>query len=241
MSSSKDSVAIVGFYDGSAGQVESWFERTTGLKIACFVIDSSSFTDVDIEEENKKRVCKTTDFPQRDIFKGHPVIVSPNWIEQIANLGVTKVLCLDPVNQRRRKQIELVRNCGLQLVSAIHPSALILPNAQIDPGVWINAGCIIGHKAEIRFGAILNTGVQIGHHNVLQECCQIDPGVVTAGNVVLGECCHIHTGAVLVNCVQIGANSIIGAGSVVLKSMPANCMAVGVPARITRSSDESSF
>jgi sugar O-acyltransferase (sialic acid O-acetyltransferase NeuD family) len=240
MSFSKDSVAIVGYHDGSAGQVESWFEKATGLKIGCFVVDSTSFAEVDIEEENKKKICKTTDFPQHGIFKGHPVIVSPNWIEKISSLGIRKVLCLDPVNQHRRNQIELVRNSNLQLVSAIHPSALILPRARIDEGVWINAGCVIGYKAEIKSGAIVNTGVQIDHHNVLQECCQVDPGVVTAGNVVLGECCHIHTGAVLVNRVQIGANSIIGAGAVVLKSVPANCTAVGVPARIIRSSDEPS-
>jgi len=241
MSSGKEPVAIVGFHDGSAGQVESWFERVTGLEIACFVIDSPSYSDIDIEKENKRRVCKTTDFPQRGLFKGHPVIVSPNWIEKISSLGVKKVLCLEPVNRHRRKQIELVRNSKLQLVSAIHPSALILPNARIGEGVWINAGCVIGYKAEIGSGSIINTGAQIDHHNVLGECCQVDPGVVTAGNVVLGECCHVHTGAVLINRVEVGADSIIGAGSVVLKNVPARCTAVGVPARIIRPADELSI
>ena len=44
------SVAIVGFYDGSAGQIETWFDEATGLKIACFVIDTDDFTEVHIEE-----------------------------------------------------------------------------------------------------------------------------------------------------------------------------------------------
>jgi sugar O-acyltransferase (sialic acid O-acetyltransferase NeuD family) len=239
MPSRKNAVAIVGYFDGSAGQVESWFEKATGLKIACFVVDSDSFTEVDIEEENKKRVCKTTEFPHKGVFKGRPLIVSPDWIEILLGMGVRKVLCLDPVNRHRQNQIESVRNSDLQLVSAIHPSTIILPNARIDDGVWINAGCIIGYKAEIQSGVIVNTGVQIDHHNVLQECCQVDPGVVTAGNVVLGECCHIHTGAVLINRVRIGANSIIGAGAVVLKDVPTNSTAVGVPAKIINSSDES--
>lgn len=231
------SVAIVGYFDGSAGQVESWFEKTTGLKIACFVVDTDTFTAVDVEEENKKRACKTTEFPQNSTFKGRPLIASSNWIEKLLSMGVSKVLCLDSMNQRRQAKTELIRKNGLQLISAIHPSALILPGAQIGEGVWINAGAIIGYKAEIGSGTIINTGAQIDHHNVVEECCQIDPGVVTAGNVVLRECCHIHTGATLINRVEIGANSIVGAGAVVLKNVPANSTVAGVPAKIIRSSD----
>lgn len=230
----KNSVAIVGFHDGSAGQIASWFEQATGSKIACFVIDQDDFEEIDIEEENRKRVCKRTEFPQNGQFKGRPLLASSNWVETIQEMGIRKALCLEPDNQRRLAHIELIKKRGLQLVSAIHPSALILPNADIADGVWINAGCIIGYKAEIRPGVIINTGAQIDHHNVLEECCQVDPGVVTGGNVVLGWCCHIHTGATLINRVEIGANSIIGAGAVVLKGVPAFCTAVGVPARIIK-------
>lgn len=232
--SSKSKVAIIGFHDGSAGQVESWFEEVTGLQIACFIIDSTNIAELDVEKENLKRFCKTTSFPQNGFFKGHPVIVSTNWLEIISKMGVTKILSLEPNNQQRKKQIDLIKTTNLQLVSAIHPTALILPYAQIDDGVWINSGCIVGYKAEIKSGVFLNTGVNIDHHNVLQECCQVDPGVVTAGNVVLGECSHIHTGAVLINRIKIGANSIIGAGAVVLKNIPENCTAVGVPAKIIK-------
>ena len=230
----KTSVAIVGFFDGSAGQVESWFEETTGLKVACFVVDTDNFTEVNIEEENKKRVCKTTSFPQNGMLKGRPLICSSNWINKLLDMGVRKVLCLDPVNQRRREHIELVKKNGLQLVSAIHPSVLILPNAKIGDGVWINAGAIIGYKAEIGSGVLINTGVKIDHHNILEECCQVDPGVVTAGNVVLRKCCHIHTGATIINRVEIGNNSIVGAGAVVLENVPDNCTVAGVPAKFIR-------
>lgn len=228
------SVAVVGFHDGSAGQIDSWLEHASGNTIACFVVDLDHFTEPNIEEENKKRVCQTVDFPKDGVLKGRPLIVSSRWIDRVLALGIRKVLCLDPVNQRRLTQIEQVRDSGLQLISAIHPSALILPSAKIDDGVWINAGAIVGYKAEIKSGAILNTGVQVDHHNIIEACCQLDPGVVTAGNVVLRQCCHIHTAATLINRVEIGTNSIIGAGTVVLSDIPPNCTAVGVPARIIK-------
>jgi sugar O-acyltransferase (sialic acid O-acetyltransferase NeuD family) len=229
-----NSVALVGYHDGSAGQVESWFEAATGLEIACFVIDSNTFAEINIEKENQYRTCKSTEFPQNGLFKGHPLIVSADWINVISKMRIKKVLCLDPNNQHRLAQLNAVRKSELELVSAIHPSVRVLASAQIDSGVWVNAGCTIGYKAEIRSGVILNTGAQIDHHNILDECCQVDPGVVTAGNVVLQQCCHIHTGAILVNRVKVGKNSIVGAGAVVLKDVPLNCTVVGNPARLIK-------
>jgi len=227
-------VAIVGFFDGSAGQIETWFEKETGYKIACFVSDSDSdsFKEVCIDDENKKRVCQTTEFPQNNFFKGRPLIVSNNWLNEIEKLGINKALCLDPINQKRKNHINLIREKGFQLISAIHPSALILPEAKISDGVWVNARAVIGYKAELASGVIINTGSQIDHHNIIEECSQVDPGVITSGNVVLRECCHVHTGTTIINRVKIGNNAIIGAGSVVLEDIPSDSTAYGVPAKV---------
>jgi sugar O-acyltransferase (sialic acid O-acetyltransferase NeuD family) len=231
---SNTAVAVIGFFDGSAGQVETWFEEVTGLTIACFIIDDDNFVEVDVEEENRKRECKTTEFPQDGQFKGRPVIATTNWVEIIASMGIDKVISLDPNNESRRRQIESARINGMQLVSAIHPSAIILPEAKLDDGIWVNARATVGYKAEIGAGALINTGVQIDHHTIVEECCQLDPGVVTAGNTVLKTCCHLHTGSILINRISIGANSIIGAGTVVIKDVPPDCTVVGVPGRIIK-------
>jgi sugar O-acyltransferase (sialic acid O-acetyltransferase NeuD family) len=229
-----NSVAIIGYHDGSVGQITEWYERTTGKHISCFVIESEDFVELNVEEENKKRICKTTDFPQKGKFKDRPIIHTSDWVTKLLEMNIHYVLCLDPNNKRRKQQIDLVRNSDLKLVSAIHPSVTILDKARISDGVWINAGSIIGYKAEVEAGVIINSGVQIDHHNVLQECCQVDPGVITAGNVVLGYRCHIHTGAVLINKVRIGEDTIVGAGAVVLKDLPSRCTAVGIPAKIIK-------
>ena len=229
-----NSVAVIGFHDGSAGQIETWFEVATGYHIACFVHEAAEPFEVDVEAENKKRVSQRTEFPTRDTFKGRPFIVSMNWIEQLKELGIQKVLPLTPNNRDRLRQIEACHEHGLELVSAIHPTVTILPGATIEPGVWINAGSIIGYKVEIEAGVIINTGVQIDHHNVLRRCCQVDPGVITAGNVALHECCHVHTGAIIVNRIEIGEDAIIGAGAVVIDNIPPKCTAVGVPAKVIK-------
>ena len=229
-----NSVAVLGFHEGNAGQTEPWFEQATGYHIACFVHEASEPLDIDAEAENRKRVSQRMEYPTSNSFKGRPLIVSLDWIEQLKMLGIRKVLPLTSWNEVRFAQIEACRNYGFELVSAIHPSATILSGATIEPGVWINAGSIIGYKAEIEAGVFLNTGAQVDHHNVLRRCCSLDPGVVTAGNVTIGERCYIHTGAKIIDRIQIGDDAIIGAGAVVIRDTPPKCTAVGVPAKVIK-------
>lgn len=225
------SVAILGFQDGSAGQVETWFEEVTGLRIACFVHQAASPLILNVAEENQRRVSQTLDYPTPNSFKNKPLITSLQWADELKRIGVSRVLPLTPDNRQRLEQIEICHARSIALVSAIHPSVTILANAQIAEGVWINAGCIIGYKAEIKSGVILNTRSQVDHHNVLETCCQVDPGVVTAGHVTLRKCAHVHTGAILINRIEVGEDAVVGAGAVVLKSVPARTTVVGVPAR----------
>lgn len=227
-------VAILGFHDGNAGQIETWFERVTGNTIACFVLESSEAPVIDIEAEHIKRSSKRTAFPVNGMFKGRPFVVSLDWVAILKSMGVSKVLPLTPDNKTRRRQIEMCRAHNLKLVSAIHPTAIILDDARLADGVWINAGSIIGYKAELSEGVIINTGAQVDHHNILFSCCQLDPGVTTAGNVTIGECSHIHTGATIINRINIGEGAILGAGAVAVKDIPPNCTAVGVPARVIK-------
>ena len=229
-----NSIAVLGFHDGSAGQIETWFEGVTGLHIACFIHESEEPFSVDIEAENKKRTSQRTSFPANGTFKGRPFLVTTGWIDELKRVGIKKILPLTPDNRTRARQIEQAQKNGLELVSAIHPTVTVLPEALIKPGVWINAGCIIGYKAEIESGVLINTGVQIDHHNVLRRCCQVDPGVVTAGNVTLRECCHIHTGATIINRIEVGEDAIVGAGAVVIENVPPRTTSVGVPARVTK-------
>ena len=212
----------------------SWLEESTPFHIACFVHEAADLLEVDTVAENKKRVCQSTEYPLKNSFRGKPLIVSLDWIDELKKLNIKNVLPLTMDNRERLRHIELCQENGISLVSAIHPTALILQGAIIHPGVWINAGSLIGYKAEIHSGVFVNTRAQIDHHNVLESCCKVDPGVITAGYVTLRKCSYLHTGTVVINRKEIGEDAIIGAGAVVITDIPSKCTAVGVPAKVIK-------
>ena len=211
--------------------METWFEQTTGLTIACFVLEDPGPFFVDPMVENSRRVCQRTAYPQDGQFKGRPFLVATDWIQELKRRGIGKVLPLTPGNRERFCQMQTALEQGLELVSAVHPSVSIQADAIIHPGVWINTGCHIGYKAEVESGVIINTRTQIDHHNFLERCSQLDPAVTTAGNVTLRECCHVHMGAIVINRLEIGADAIVGAGAVVIRDVPPGSTVVGVPAQ----------
>ena len=233
-SDNRKRLAIIGYHDGAAGQVETWLEDVTDYDIDCFVVTSDEFIEPDVEVENRKRASKRTAFPINGILKGYPLIASYSWVDMLRKRKIESVLSLEPDNSMRRQQIEIIESSGFELATAIHPSALIMHDAIVEKGSWINAGAVIGYKAEIHKGVIINTGAQIDHHNVIEECAQVDPGAVTAGNVCIRSMAHIHTGAILINKVEIGEGAVIGAGAVVIGNINPYTVAVGNPARVIK-------
>ena len=102
----------------------------------------------------------------------------------------------------------------------IHPGATIGKCLFIDHGM----GIVFGETTEIGDNCTIYHGVTLGGTG--KDTGKRHP---TLGNTVL-----IGAGTKVLGPVYIGDNSRIGAGSVVLRNLPANCTAVGVPAEVVR-------
>ena len=106
----------------------------------------------------------------------------------------------------------------------IHPGAKIGKCLFIDHGM----GIVFGETTEIGDNCTIYHGVTLGGTG--KDTGKRHP---TLGNNVL-----IGAGAKVLGPVYIGDNVRVGAGSVVLKNLPANCTAVGVPAEVVRMRNE---
>jgi serine O-acetyltransferase len=102
----------------------------------------------------------------------------------------------------------------------IHPGSKIGKGLFIDHGM----GVVIGETAEIGDNVTLYHGVTLGGTG--KETGKRHP---TLGNNVF-----VGSGAKLLGPIVIGDRVKIGANAVVLKDIPSDCTAVGIPAKIVR-------
>jgi len=226
-----DSVALVDWEEGTAGQVHSWFEASGLGHIACFVHADDEPPSVDPVAARKGRHASQFDVPTRTHFKGVPLLSARDWPASLNLLGIRRAIVALPDLERREEGIAAARRAGIALVNAIHPTALVMPDAIIGESVILHARAYVGYRAEIRDGALLNVGAQVDHHSVIDTCATLDPAAVTAGNCYVGPRARLHTGAVLKNRVRVGADAIVGAGTVVIRDVEPGWTVVGNPAR----------
>ena len=107
---------------------------------------------------------------------------------------------------------------------------------EIHPGAAIGKGLFIDH----------GMGVVIGETAEIGDNCTIYQGVTLGGtgkehgkrHPTLGDNVLVGSGAKILGPFRVGDNARVAAGAVVLKEVPDNATAVGVPARLVRINGE---
>ncbi len=164
---------------------------------------------------------------QGNEINGYRVIGTTDWLNTQEMYVVNSIA--DPIV--KKKIMEKISNSKNMYPVLIHPSVICSERAKIGEGSIICAGNIISVDAKIGKHVIINLDCTIGHDAVLGDYTTILPSVNISGAVNLEECVNFGTGGAIIQGLRIGKNTIIGAGSVVVKDLPANCTAVGIPAR----------
>ena len=132
----------------------------------------------------------------------------------------------------RRALFEKARGIGFEMVSAIHPLAVVSQSAHLEPGPTIMALAIVNPGSQIGTNVIINTGAIVDHDCVIGNHVHVASGACLSGGVSVGDGAHIGVGAVVREGISIGRSSIVGAGAVVVRDVPDNVTVIGVPARI---------
>ena len=103
---------------------------------------------------------------------------------------------------------------------------------EIHPGAKIGKGLLIDHGS----GVIIGETAEIGDYCLLYQGCTLGGTGKDHGkrHPTLGNNVMVGAGAKILGPFKVGDNAKIAANAVVLKEVPPNSTAVGVPARIVR-------
>ncbi len=166
-----------------------------------------------------------------------PVLGDWSWF-QTADRNEIVVVCAVGVPQTRKRLVEHAKSIGLSFVNVISPLAHLSPSAKIGEGLMMFPHSVAGTDSFIADHAIVNAGATISHDTRVGRYATINPGVHLAGNVLIGDGCYLGIGSSVIHGVSIGAWTTVGAGAVVIKDLPDNATAVGVPATVIKAKEE---
>ena len=134
----------------------------------------------------------------------------------------------------RLRSASIARDAGFHLATLCHPSAVVATSASIGPGTVLFAGSVVNPDCCIGANVILNTAATVDHECLVEDGVHIGPGAHIGGRCRIGSSAWIGIGATVKDGVDIAPESTIGAGAVVVRDIPQNVIAYGVPARVIR-------
>jgi sugar O-acyltransferase (sialic acid O-acetyltransferase NeuD family) len=187
---------------------------------------------MDAGREPRHRMCFIVDgSPEKEVL-GYPIVE----LADCQQGAVVTIAVGEPLV--RTKLAEKVAAAGLQLRSAIAPSAVISPSAVIEEGVIIAPFCSVQARAFIGRNAAVNTMAIIGHDVQVAEDAVISSMVNLGGAVKVGPRAYVGMGGMIREKLTVGADSIVGMGSVVHNDVPEEVIAMGNPARVVRRNED---
>jgi sugar O-acyltransferase (sialic acid O-acetyltransferase NeuD family) len=161
-----------------------------------------------------------------------PVLGGLDWLAERSRTVSTVVGIGNPATKRRVVQRLQAHSAGFPNI--VHPNAVVGRYVELGEGAVVCPGVII--TTDIRIGRFVtfNFDLTVGHDSTIDDYVTLAPGVHLSGYTHVREGADLGAGVVTIPSVEIGAWSVVGAGAAVTKSLPANCTAVGVPARVIK-------
>lgn len=145
----------------------------------------------------------------------------------------------------RSRLEEKCKAAGLEVITAIAPSAVIMDEVSIGQGSVICDQVILTSNITIGLSFQANLNCYVGHDCVIGDYVTFAPRVNCNGNVHIGDNVYVGTNASIIQGskdepLTVGEGSIIGMGAVVTKPVPPRSVVAGNPARVIRTLDQPS-
>lgn len=153
--------------------------------------------------------------------------------DALATLPPTVRYVIGIGNGRVRRAIDAKATAlGMEAAVLVHPAATMGRHGiELAPGTIVCSHVSLTTGIQLGRHVHLNLNVTVGHDAVLEDYATVNPGATISGNVVIGTEAMIGTNAAIIQGMTVGARSVIGAAAGVVRPIPADVVAVGIPAK----------
>jgi sugar O-acyltransferase (sialic acid O-acetyltransferase NeuD family) len=162
------------------------------------------------------------------------VITWSRFAEEGANWPEAPVALAIGDNAVRARVYERLRRCGRQVITLVHPTAVVSPSAVLGEGTVLMPMAVVNAAAVLGVGVIVNSGAIVEHDSRVGDFVHLAPRSTLGGGARIGARALLGIGAVALPRAEIGEDARVGAGAVVLREAAPGATVVGVPARPTR-------
>lgn len=197
------------------------FGKEVKMLIDHINVESNEYNFIGYYDDGIRPLTMVNGFPVLGSIKDLNLTKEKIWV--VAAIGLPSL---------KKRLLSKLDNPLIVYPTLVHPAAIVgSDDVSIGEGSIVCAGTFITVNIQIGKHVVLNLGCTVGHDSVIQDYCSFMPSVNISGEVDISDCVYVGTGAKIINQLEIGSGTIIGAGAVVSKSLPANCTAVGIPAK----------
>lgn len=141
----------------------------------------------------------------------YPILGTTDSLQSLRALGDAVVVAIGN-NAVREKLHARVRDAGFELLTVIHPTALVSPRAMLGAGCAVMAGAVVGTEAQLGEGVIINCGATVDHHCRVEAFGHLGVNACMAGGSVLEHGAWMQAGSALGYGVRVGGGTVLAPG-----------------------------
>lgn len=166
------------------------------------------------------------------VIDDFPVLGGLDWLASHTS-EVEVIVAIGDVAVRKRLALE-IEAMGAKFGRAISPLAHLSKRAQIGVGCMVFPRAVVSTNVSIGRHVILGVHSNVSHDSTVGDYSFVCPAAILTGGVTLGDEVMLGSNATVIPGRQIGSRSVIGAGACVVRDIPADSLALGVPAKVCK-------